>query len=72
MKVENFLDLGSRRLHLRWPKLCDALWDEGDPKSEAAALGLLDMTGGVALPDVGVNIGGSIADAGVCSVVDEE
>jgi hypothetical protein len=53
-------------------ELCDALWDEGDPKSEAAALGLLDMTGGVALPDVGVNIGGSITDAGVCSVVDEE
>jgi hypothetical protein len=49
-----------------------ALWNEGDPKSEAAALWLLDMTGGVPLPDVGVNIAGSIADSGVCSDVDEE
>ena len=32
------------------------------------------MTGSVALPEVGVNIGGSIADAnaGVCSIFDEE
>ena len=54
-------------------ELCDALWDEGDPKSNAATLGLLDMTGAVALPDVGVNSGGSITDteAGVCSVSDE-
>lgn len=55
--------------------LRDGLWDDGDPKSEAAALGLLDMTGVVRLPDVGgVNIGGSIADAveGVCSDDDED
>ena len=54
---------------------CDALWDEGDPKSEVIALGLVDMTGSsVAVPEVGVNIGGSIADAdaGVCSISDEE
>ena len=39
-------------------------WD-GDTKSEAAALGPLDMTGGVGLRlrDGVVNIGGSIADA---------
>ena len=54
---------------------CDALWDEGDPKSEFIALGLVEMRGSsVAVPEVGVNIGGSIADAdaGVCSVSDEE
>ena len=54
---------------------CDALWDEADPKSEVVAAGLLEMgASSVAVPEVGVNIGGSIADAdeGVCSVSDEE
>ena len=52
---------------------CDALWDEADPKSEVVAAGLLEMGApSVAVPEVGVNIGGSIADAGVCSIFDEE
>ena len=54
---------------------CDALWDEADPKSEVVAAGLLEMGApSVAVPEVSVNIGGSIgdADAGVCSVFDEE
>ena len=54
---------------------CDALWDEADPKSEVVAAGLLEMGApSVAVPEVGVNIGGSIADtdAGVCSISDEE
>jgi len=49
--------------------------DEADPKSEVIALGLLEMGApSVVVPEVGVNIGGSIADAdaGVCSVSDEE
>jgi hypothetical protein len=54
-------------------EFCDALWNEGDPKSFAAARDLLDATGAVALPVVGVTIVvGSNADAGVYSVVDEE
>jgi len=52
---------------------CDGLWDEGEPKSEVVALGLLEMGApSVVVPEVGVNIGGSIADAGVCCVFDEE
>ena len=54
---------------------CDALWDEADPKSEVIALGLLEMGApSIAVPEVGENIGGSIADtdAGVCSISDEE
>ena len=54
---------------------CDALWDKADPKSEVVAAGLLEMGApSVTVPEVGVNIGGSIADAdaGVCSVSDEE
>ena len=64
--------------------LCDALWYEGEPKSEAATLCLLDMTGGtitlcllgktgeVALPDAVVKIGRGVAESGVWSIVDEE
>ena len=76
------LDKGSK-FSRSWPssrasssaERCDALWDEGDPKSEFIALGLVEMRGSsVAVLEVGVNIGGSIADADtcVCSVSDEE
>ena len=76
------LDKGSN-FSRSWPssraswsaKRCDALWGEADPKSEVVATGLLEMGApSVTVPEVGVNIGGSIADAdaGVCSISDEE
>jgi hypothetical protein len=56
-------------------ELCDALWIEGDRKSEAVARDLLAATivGAATIPDVGVTVVvGSNADAGVRSVVDDE
>ena len=45
---------------------CGALWDEADPKSEVVAAGLLEMGApSVVVPEVVVNIGGSIASLNV-------
>jgi hypothetical protein len=53
------------------PEPCDALCDEGDdPKSAVITLALVNMLRGgsaVAVPEVGVNIGGSITNEGVRS-----
>ena len=76
MKVPNIVDLGRRRVHLhRRPNVVMLFLDKADPKSEVVTAGLLEMGApSVAVQEVGVNIGGSIADAdaGVCSVSDEE